>query len=104
MPKKTRQTVVDRHFRGAAPRSEDASRAPQASPAPSALPPDGFTRWSSLKHIIPLSHESIRRRELANRFPKRVHLGSARCVAWKNSEILEWLSDPTSYRASEPAR
>ncbi|MBN3850144.1 AlpA family phage regulatory protein [Paraburkholderia sp. Ac-20342] len=64
-----------------------------------ALPLDGFTRWSELKHIIPLSHESIRQRELKGCFPKRVQLGSARCVAWSNREIHRWLSDPAGYRA-----
>lgn len=53
-----------------------------ANPEPKALPLDGFTRWNELKHIIPLSHESVRQRELKGRFPKRVQLGSARCVAW----------------------
>ncbi|MFM0501867.1 helix-turn-helix transcriptional regulator [Paraburkholderia caffeinilytica] len=66
---------------------------------PRALPLDGFTRWADLKHLIPLSHESIRQRELKGLFPKRVQLGSARCVAWSNREIHRWLSDPTGYRA-----
>lgn len=70
-----------------------------ASPdAPSALPFDGFSRWGFLKYFIPLSHESVRRRELAGRFPKRVQLGSARCVAWPNREIHRWLADPSGYR------
>lgn len=81
------------------------SATPQSAPAldgaqePSALSLDGYTRWNDLKRIIPLSHESIRQRELKGRFPKRVQLGSARCVAWKNSEIHRWLADPTGYRA-----
>ena len=32
------------------------------------LPLDGFTRWNDLKRIVPLSHESIRQRELKGRF------------------------------------
>lgn len=70
-----------------------------AQPKPLALPLDGYTRWNDLKRLIPLSHESIRKRELKGRFPKRVQLGSARCVAWKNSEIHRWLADPAGYRA-----
>ncbi|MEX3687932.1 helix-turn-helix transcriptional regulator [Paraburkholderia sp. BR14263] len=66
--------------------------------AHSALPLDGFTRWADLKHFIPLSHESIRQREINGRFPKRVQLGSARCVAWPNREIHRWLNDPAGYR------
>jgi prophage regulatory protein len=63
------------------------------------LPLDGFTRWNDLKRFIPLCHESVRLRELAGRFPKRVRLGSARCVAWPNREIHRWLADPAGYRA-----
>ncbi|MCA8080867.1 helix-turn-helix transcriptional regulator [Burkholderia cepacia] len=63
------------------------------------LPLDGFTRWNDLKRFIPLSHESVRLRELAGRFPKRVQLGSARSVGWPNREIHRWLSDPAGYRA-----
>ncbi|CAJ0689583.1 hypothetical protein LMG18102_01134 [Ralstonia mannitolilytica] len=70
-----------------------------AQPEPQSLPLDGFTRWNELKHIIPLSHESVRQRELKGRFPKRVQLGSARCVAWPNREIHRWLADPANYRS-----
>ncbi|MGF6634268.1 prophage regulatory protein [Paraburkholderia sp. MM5496-R1] len=64
-----------------------------------ALPLDGYTRWDDLKRIIPMSHETVRQRELKGRFPKRVQLGSARCVAWKNRELHRWLADPANYRA-----
>ncbi|MFM0049885.1 AlpA family phage regulatory protein [Caballeronia grimmiae] len=70
---------------------------------PRVLPLDGFTRWSDLKQFVPLSHESIRQRELKGRFPKRVQLGSARCVAWPNREIHRWLADPAGYRAALPS-
>lgn len=77
------------------------SKAPAigAPSAPQSLPLDGFTRWADLKHIVPLSHEAVRQRELAGRFPPRVQLGSRRCVGWKNSQVLEWLADPNGYRA-----
>ncbi|WP_238327970.1 helix-turn-helix transcriptional regulator [Paraburkholderia mimosarum] len=99
MPKKTRLTEVERPMPQAARLSEDATGPRPAGTARSTLPLDGYTRWGELKHVIPASHETVRRRELAGRFPKRVKLGSARCVAWKNSEILKWLADPASYRA-----
>jgi predicted DNA-binding transcriptional regulator AlpA len=67
------------------------------------LPLDGYTRWADLKCIVPLSHEAVRQRELKGRFPKRVQLGSARCVAWRNQEILCWLADPSGYRAEVTA-
>jgi predicted DNA-binding transcriptional regulator AlpA len=69
-----------------------------AQPEPKSLPLDGFTRWNDLKRIVPLSHESIRQRELKGRFPKRVQLGSARCVGWPNRELHKWLADPAGYR------
>ncbi|CAJ3303804.1 phage transcriptional regulator AlpA [Burkholderia pseudomallei] len=74
-----------------------------AQSTPQSLPLDGFTRWSDLKHFIPLSQESVRTRERAGRFPKRVQLGSARCVAWPNREIHRWLADPAGYQASPSA-
>ncbi|VBQ91604.1 phage transcriptional regulator AlpA [Burkholderia pseudomallei] len=68
-------------------------------PAQQALPLDGYSRWQSLKTFIPLSREAIRLREIAGRFPRRVQLGSQRCIAWPNREIHRWLSDPANYRA-----
>lgn len=67
--------------------------------SPKVLPLDGFTRWADLRQIIPLSHESVRQRELAGRFPRRVQLGSSRSVGWPNREIHRWMADPTNYRA-----
>ncbi|WP_084170036.1 helix-turn-helix transcriptional regulator [Paraburkholderia ferrariae] len=78
-----------------APPSDGARSEPQS------LPLDGFTRWADLKRLIPLSHESVRQRELKGRFPKRVQLGSARSVGWSNRELHRWLADPAGYRAPE---
>jgi prophage regulatory protein len=68
-------------------------------PDPQTLPLDGYSRWSDLRKFIPLSHETVRQRELKGRFPKRVQLGSARCVAWPNREVHTWMADPLNYRA-----
>ncbi|OUL92943.1 helix-turn-helix transcriptional regulator [Paraburkholderia hospita] len=68
-------------------------------PEPQALPLDGYSRWRDLRKFVPLSHESVRQRELKGRFPKRVQLGSARCAAWPNRELHRWFSDPMNYRA-----
>ncbi|ARL99628.1 transcriptional regulator [Burkholderia pseudomallei] len=68
---------------------------------PQALPLDGFTRWADLKRLVPFSHETVRRRECAGRFPKRVKLGSSRTVAWPNRELHRWMADPTGYRAPD---
>lgn len=69
------------------------------------LPKDGYSRWSELKRFVPLSRETVRLRELAGRFPRRVLL-TERTAAWRNEEIHRWLSDPAGYRveiASEEA-
>ncbi|KGS95054.1 helix-turn-helix transcriptional regulator [Burkholderia pseudomallei] len=66
-----------------------------------ALPLDGFTRWADLKRLVPMSHETVRLRERAGRFPKRVKLGSSRTVAWPNRELRRWMADPTGYRAPD---
>ncbi|MFM0130044.1 helix-turn-helix transcriptional regulator [Paraburkholderia sediminicola] len=62
------------------------------------LPHTGFTRWSDLKRFVPLSRETVRLRELAGRFPRRVLL-TERTAAWRNEEIHEWLADPAGYMA-----
>ncbi|OXJ00027.1 MULTISPECIES: helix-turn-helix transcriptional regulator [Burkholderia] len=68
------------------------------NPAPQGLPLDGYSRWADLSRLVPLSRESIRQREIAGRFPRRVQLGSQRCIAWPNREIHRWLADPSNYR------
>lgn len=67
-------------------------------PAPESLPLDGFSRWNDLEPFLPFSRETARQRELAGRFPKRVQLGSTRCVGWPNRELHRWLADPANYR------
>jgi len=61
------------------------------------LPLDGFSRWNDLRAFVPFSRETLRKRELEGRFPRRVHL-SQRCAAWPNREIFRWISDPVGYR------
>ncbi|MEX3941608.1 helix-turn-helix transcriptional regulator [Paraburkholderia sp. BR10937] len=78
--------------------SLESSRAGVTDAGHMAIPLDGFSRWRDLSPFIPLVRESVRVRELAGRFPKRVQLGSARCVAWPNREIHRWLADPANYR------
>ncbi|MBR8321653.1 AlpA family phage regulatory protein [Burkholderia cenocepacia] len=55
------------------------------------------------QNVRALSRESIRLREIAGRFPRRVQLGSQRCIAWSNREIHRWLSDPANYRTLSDA-
>jgi prophage regulatory protein len=67
-------------------------------PIPEALPADGYSRWNNLRELVPFSRETLRKREKEGRFPRRVQLGSARCVAWSNREIHRWIADPVGYR------
>jgi prophage regulatory protein len=67
-------------------------------PSPEALPLDGFSRWNDFKQFMPFCRETLRKRELDGRFPRRHHL-SQRCAAWSNRELHRWFADPVGYRA-----
>jgi prophage regulatory protein len=62
------------------------------------LPLDGFSRWNDLRAFVPFSRETLRKREIEGRFPKRVHI-TQRCAAWPNRELHRWVADPVNYRA-----
>ncbi|RQT69622.1 hypothetical protein DF045_23045 [Burkholderia cepacia] len=62
------------------PIQHSPNRAHRCSPLPPKRPLDGYSRWQNLKTFVPLSRESIRLREIAGRFPRRVQLGSQRCT------------------------
>ncbi|WP_429437159.1 helix-turn-helix transcriptional regulator [Paraburkholderia youngii] len=62
------------------------------------LPHNGYSRWKDLEPFVPFSRETLRKRELEGRFPRRVHI-SLRCCAWPNSELHRWFADPVGYRA-----
>lgn len=63
------------------------------------LPLDGFSRWKDLRAFVPFSRETLRKREIEGRFPRRQSLGSQRCTAWSNRELHKWIADPAGYRA-----
>ncbi|CAE6855171.1 hypothetical protein R75461_07669 [Paraburkholderia nemoris] len=67
-------------------------------PTSESLPLDGFSRWDDLRVFVPFSRETLRKRELEGRFPRRQHL-SQRCAAWSNRELHRWFSDPVNYRS-----
>jgi len=73
-------------------RQHDGAVLPEAK----TLPADGYSRWAQLKNFVPISRETVRVRELAGKFPKRVSLGK-RCAAWPNREIHRWMADPENY-------
>ncbi|CAG4908301.1 helix-turn-helix transcriptional regulator [Paraburkholderia saeva] len=81
--------------------SKTASSQPHSGvhlPPSESLPLDGFSRWNDLRAFVPFSRETLRKREIEGRFPKRVHI-TQRCTAWPNRELFRWFADPVNYRA-----
>jgi prophage regulatory protein len=53
---------------------------------------DRFVRYPDLKPLgVPFSRQHLAVLEESGRFPKRVKL-SARVVAWRLSEIIDWMA------------
>jgi prophage regulatory protein len=48
-------------------------------------------RWRELSEIVGLSRQQVDRLEKAEKFPRRVKVGS-RGVAWRSSKIDEWVA------------
>ncbi|MEW9581380.1 transcriptional regulator [Paraburkholderia sp. DGU8] len=61
------------------------------------LPLDGYSRWNDLKPFVPFCRETWRKRELAGKAPRRIHL-SARCACWSNRELHRFFADPVNYK------
>lgn len=72
------------------------------SRAPVGLPVYGFLRWSDLRPFIPLSRETVRKREQEGRFPRASRLTQRRTV-WLNREIHRWIADLLTYRCADLA-
>ncbi len=60
--------------------------------------PEGYTRARAICSKYPISHASLWRKVKAGTFPKPVKLSEG-ITAWKNSDLLEWESDPLNYKA-----
>lgn len=69
---------------------------------PQALPPQGLSRWRQIAPFVNVSRETWRVLVLEGRAPQKINLG-ARCCYWRNKEVLEWLANPTTYRAGGAA-
>ncbi|MFM0614537.1 transcriptional regulator [Paraburkholderia nemoris] len=83
-----------------AAKSETAHAVTSAHLSPSeSLPLDGFSRWNDLRAFLPFSRETLRKRELEGRFPRRQHL-TQRCAVWPNRELHRWFADPVGYTAT----
>jgi prophage regulatory protein len=59
---------------------------------------DRFLRIKAVRTRTGLSTSSIYRREAEGSFPKKHQLG-ARCVAWYESDIDDFVADPLNYRS-----
>lgn len=61
----------------------------------SCLPPQGMSRARDILHFLPFSRTTLHEWSQDGRFPKSVKL-SPTMVAWRNSEVLEWLNNQTN--------
>ena len=69
-----------------------------ATPKAVTLPHDGMSRWSQIKSFVPISREKFRQMVRDGQAPQPVRLG-IRCTMWRNSELHQFLADPTGYDA-----
>lgn len=60
--------------------------------------PDGLYRWNEVKEFIPYGREKWRLLVRSGKAPAPIKL-SLTCVAWRGSDLLEWLADPADYQA-----
>ncbi len=72
-----------------------------APPKPEQLPLDGMSRFSQLKKFLPVSREKWRQLVRDQVAPQPIKLG-IRCTMWRNSELHEFLKDPSAYRVNKP--
>ena len=52
--------------------------------------PDPMLNMDQVRKLVPLSHCQIYRLMKASEFPRQVKIGRRR-VAWRTSEIVEWI-------------
>lgn len=52
---------------------------------------------AELRKLVPLSGAQIRRMEADSRFPRRIKIGERR-VAWRLSEVLDWIDERAAER------
>lgn len=64
------------------------------------LPLIGYSRWSDIKKLVPVSRETWRKMRKNGTAPQEILL-SPRCVMYSNKEIHRFLADPTNYKAEE---
>lgn len=62
---------------------------------PPMLPPQGMSRAKDILPFLPFGRTTLHEWSRDGRFPSSIRL-SPTMVAWKNSEVLEWLNNHTS--------
>lgn len=55
------------------------------------LPPQGMARAKDILPLLPFGRTTLHEWSRDGRFPKSIRL-SPTIVAWRNSEVIEWLS------------
>ena len=58
-----------------------------------------LAKWPEVRRITTLSYSQVNRLEKRGQFPKRVRLSEQR-VAWRLSEIQEWIEGRLSTRSA----
>ncbi|MGV2497489.1 helix-turn-helix transcriptional regulator [Pelagerythrobacter aerophilus] len=61
-----------------------------------------FLRLNAVLDKTGLSRSTLYRKVQEGTFPKQITIG-ARCVAWLESEIEEWMRNPMFYETSDRA-
>lgn len=72
--------------------------APDIAETPKDRRTDSLLRIKAVKARTGLSVATIYRRESEGSFPRKERIGE-RCVAWYESDINDFVSDPMGYRA-----
>lgn len=66
------------------------------SNTPATLPKDGMSRANQLLPYLPFGKTTLFDWVRKGKFPKPIKL-SPTMTAWRNSDVLEWLDNPTAW-------
>lgn len=58
---------------------------------------DRLLRFPEVQSRTGLSESTMRRREAAGRFPRRVPMGP-KMVGWYETDVIRWVTNPTEYQ------
>jgi len=72
--------------------NDDDRNSPLKNELAKTLPAQGMSRAKNLLPFLPFSRTTLHEWSRDGRFPKSVRL-SPTMVAWRNSEVLEWLEN-----------